>query len=51
MKLVCFDMDNTLVKSDKIHIIAFNKAFQKNNLPKANPKNLKNLFGTRHGLF
>ena len=32
--LVCFDMDNTLLKSDKIHIEAFVKAFLKHRLKK-----------------
>ena len=45
--LVCFDMDNTILKSDKVHIKAFNIAFQKNNLQKV-PTNIlaKELYGT-----
>lgn len=45
MKLICFDMDHTLVRANKTHIIAFNKAFQKNNLPKIKSKKLKKTFG------
>ena len=30
--LICFDLDETLIHSDKVHIIAFNKAFKKNKL-------------------
>jgi HAD superfamily hydrolase (TIGR01549 family) len=44
-KLICFDMDHTLIKANKMHIIAFNKAFQKNNLPRVKNKVLKKLFG------
>ena len=29
--LICFDLDETLIHSDKVHITAFNKAFKKNN--------------------
>lgn len=44
-KLICFDMDNTLIDADKLHVTAFNKAFKKNNLKAPNPKKLKKLFG------
>jgi len=44
-QLICFDLDNALLKSDKVHIIAFNKAFKKNNLKKAKSKPFKKLFG------
>jgi len=44
-KLICFDLDNTLVKADKIHTIAFNKAFKKNNLPKVKSKVLRKMYG------
>ena len=32
MDLICLDMDNTLIDSDKPHIQAYNWAFKKNNL-------------------
>ncbi len=39
--LICFDMDETLIYSDKAHIIAFNKAFVKNGLKKIPEKKLE----------
>lgn len=30
--LICFDLDETLISSDSVHITAFNKAFKKNRL-------------------
>jgi len=44
-KLICFDLDNTLVKSDKMHIVAFKKAFEKNNLPKLSSRKIRKYFG------
>ena len=38
--LVCFDMDNTLLKSNKIHIEAFNQAFSEKELKKIPIKQL-----------
>ncbi|MCD4666272.1 HAD-IA family hydrolase [archaeon] len=29
MKLITFDMDNTLLNSDKVHVVAFNKSLKK----------------------
>ena len=44
-ELICFDMDNTLVYANKLHIIAYNRAFIKNGLPPVNEEKLKSLFG------
>lgn len=33
-KLICFDMDNTLVHSDRAHVYAFNKALEDNGFKK-----------------
>jgi HAD superfamily hydrolase (TIGR01549 family) len=38
--LICFDLDNTLIKSDRAHIAAFNKALTNNNLKKIPSKEL-----------
>ncbi|MBU4502526.1 MAG: HAD family hydrolase [Nanoarchaeota archaeon] len=43
MKLICFDLDNTLVKSDKLHIKAFQKAFEDYKLKKVDDKAIKDL--------
>lgn len=45
MELICFDLDNTLVDSDKVHVLAFNKAFKKNNLPEVKSVKQVRLFG------
>ncbi len=45
MDLICFDMDNTLVDADKAHLLAYNKAFKKNNLSMVADKELKIRFG------
>lgn len=44
MQLLCFDLDNTLVRSTKVHVEAFKKAFQKNNLPKKTKKEIIRYF-------
>ncbi len=44
-EVICFDMDNTLIDADKIHVVAFNKAFKKNNLKAIKAEKLKKLFG------
>jgi len=44
-KLICFDMDDTILDSNRAHIEAYNLAFQKNNLPIISGKRLKALFG------
>ena len=40
MKLLCFDMDNTLVKATKAHLDAYKLAFKKHNLPKKTNKEI-----------
>lgn len=44
-KLICFDLDNTLVNSSKTHILAYNAAFEKLNLPKKSNKEISALLG------
>ena len=44
-ELICFDMDNTLLKSNPVHIKAFQKAFKHNGLPKITNKKLISKFG------
>lgn len=36
MKFICFDMDNTLVRTNHLHLKAFNLAFKKNKLGNIN---------------
>ena len=45
MDLICIDMDNTLIDSDKTHIIGYLYAFKKNKLPKVSIKKIKKYFG------
>ncbi len=40
MKLLCFDLDNTLIRSTPAHIKAFEKAFTQNSLPKKKRKEI-----------
>ncbi len=47
-KLICFDLDNTLVYSDKAHISACNEALKKLGLKEKSSNFLKNLFGMPH---
>ncbi|MFH0752002.1 MAG: HAD family hydrolase [archaeon] len=44
-ELICLDLDNTLVYSDRVHVAAFHKAFRKNGLPKVSSKRIISLFG------
>lgn len=44
-KLICFDMDNTLIAANKLHVLAFNRAFRKNNLKPVKAARLKKQFG------
>ena len=44
-KIICFDMDGTLINSFLAHAKAFNKAFQHNNLPKKLESELMKLMG------
>lgn len=43
--LLCFDMDDTLVHADEMHVEAFNNSFAKNGLPGVSAKKLKKHFG------
>ena len=45
MDLICIDMDNTLIDSDKAHILSYNKAFENNNLKKVSSKVITKYFG------
>ena len=45
MKLICFDLDNTLVRSNMSHAVAFNKALSKLGFKKMSPKKMGKLFG------
>ena len=45
MDLICIDMDNTLIDSDKAHILSYNKAFENNNLKKVSSKVMTKYFG------
>ena len=45
MDLICIDMDNTLIDSDKAHILSYNKAFENNNLRKVSSKVITKYFG------
>ena len=47
-KLICFDMDNTLVYSDKAHALAYNEALMRMGFKKRSNKFLKSLFGMPH---
>lgn len=40
MELICFDMDNTLVYAQKLHVYAFHEAFKTCNLPKRKTKDI-----------
>ena len=48
MKLICFDLDNTLVHSDKAHVVAYNYGLAKLGLRKKPYKYLVKLFGKPH---
>lgn len=49
MEVICFDMDNTLIHSDKCHIEAYNKAFVKNGINKLKSIKIKKaLVGETH---
>lgn len=47
-KLICFDLDNTLIHSDVAHTLAYNHALKNNNFKKQNPKIMKKLYGKPH---
>lgn len=44
-KLICFDLDNTLIYANKTHALAYNGAFVKNKLPRIKNKILYKKFG------
>lgn len=46
--LICFDLDETLIKSNRAHFFAFNKAFKKNNLKKISYRRLTKLLNGQH---
>lgn len=48
MDLICFDLDNTLVHSDKAHVKAYNYALSRLGLKKKNPKLIEELLGRPH---
>jgi len=43
-EIICFDMDNTLVRSNNLHVYAFKKAFSKFKLPKKTTKEIIKTF-------
>src|SRR3989344_1319227 len=47
-KLICFDMDNTIVYSDKAHVVAYNEALEKLGYRKKSEFFLRKLFGMPH---
>ncbi|MBS3160451.1 HAD family hydrolase [Candidatus Woesearchaeota archaeon] len=47
-KLICFDLDNTLIYSDKCHILAYNYALKQEKLAVPSKKFLVSLFGMPH---
>lgn len=46
--LICFDLDNTLIYSNKAHVKAFEMAFVKNNLKKLKAKKIESMLNGRH---
>ncbi|UCD03779.1 MAG: HAD family hydrolase [Candidatus Woesearchaeota archaeon] len=44
-KIICFDMDGTLINSFPAHAKAFNKAFKANKLPEQSEPEMMKLFG------
>jgi len=44
-QLLCFDLDNTLINSSKTHILSYNAAFKKMNLPEKSAKEITSLLG------
>jgi len=45
MDLICFDLDNTLIHSDKCHVYAFNKALKKFGVKPKKYESIAKLFG------
>ncbi len=44
-KLICFDLDGTLLDTNRLHFVTFNMAFKKNGLRKVRYKEISHLFG------
>ncbi len=44
-KLICFDMDDTIINSTKTHLIAYKKAFKNHGLKEVGQKKIKSLLG------
>jgi len=44
-KLICFDLDNTITKSDKVHIDSFNYALEQMGYEKKHPEQIYTLLG------
>lgn len=51
MKLICFDLDGTLIHSDKPHLKAFHLSFKKNNLPDVSDAEMIKWFGLEGNKF
>lgn len=47
-RLICFDLDNTLIESNKAHVTAFQMAFAKNKLKKVPAKKIEAMLNGRH---
>ena len=47
-KLICFDLDNTLIRSNKAHVKAFEMAISRNKLSKISSKRIESLLNGRH---
>ena len=44
-KLICFDLDGTLLNTNKLHFVTFNEAFKKNDLRRVRYREISPLFG------
>ena len=44
-KLICFDLDGTLLNTNKLHFVTFNEAFKKNGLGEVKYREISPLFG------
>lgn len=44
-KIICFDLDGTLINSNEAHAVSFNLAFEKNNLPQVKLESIISKFG------
>jgi pyrophosphatase PpaX len=50
-RLICFDLDNTLIHSSKAHIMAFQKALKKHGYNNITNKQLKSKFGVASRIY